>query len=589
MYRPHERSWIEPALPLPSSPCQTKEHVMLLPVGAVSAVGVSIEKPIAATAETSGLQTTATPLAVLSSTVNASVEGKLNMLLVAARERMLDSLLSAIDAASKVVNVSREPGESNTAYAQRVAAAIRSLTPPQLAVAQQRLDAQMRTPVPLPLLAAALEDPESPQAVQLALSLEQASTAEPDAVLKAVVNSYGQNAGEVETPATQAAVSAPLQKAADLAALATTLAAAEEPASAMPAPISTTTTPATAQPAAQPAPAPQQTSQPGFLAQSPSAPAVGQATLAQTAQAQTVAQNSAIIVPQVAPAGSVALAASPSLLASLVEDLTAGVLLTTIAAEAELPTEVALIRSPLTPPPVPRDIQQIEADIKQGLQVVISPPAMATDPDLLQIISNPSSSVEKIIAQALTGNAAAQASSAQPPGANEGPKSPVSLAAMPISLAEEPETSGAFALASGKPPLQTSSVTPMAVYEAAEQATISAPLPLGVPFVVANYLPLDAPGKNGESKLLNRVDPVGDEESGQARDEETPQGQDEEQAHAEESSAQAEGEASDEAEADPTSVGDDNVRPELVALPQPLRDPLHDHAFDFYRRMVTWE
>ena len=560
---------------------------MLLPVGAVSAVGVSIEKPIAATAETSGLQTTATPLAVLSSTVNASVEGKLNMLLVAARERMLDSLLSAIDAASKVVNVSREQGESNTAYAQRVAAAIRSLTPPQLAVAQQRLDAQMRTPVPLPLLAAALEDPESPQAVQLALSLEQASTVEPDAVLKAVVNSYGQNAGEVETPATQAPASAPLQKAADLAALATALAAAEEPASAIPAP--TTTTPATAQPAAQPAPSAQQPSQPGSLAQSPSAPAVGQATLAQTAQAQTVAQNGAIIVPQAAPAGSIAVAASPSVLASLVDDLTAGVLLTAIAAEAELPTEVALIRSPLTPPPVPRDIQQIEADIKQGLQVVISPPAMATDADLLQIISNPSSSIEKIIAQALTGNTAAQASSAQPSAANEGPKSPVSLAGMPVSLAEEPETSGALALASGKPPLQTSSVTPMAVYEAAEQATISAPLPLGVPFVVANYLPLDAPGKNSESKLLNRVDPVGDEEGGQAQDEETPQGQDEEQAHAEESSAQAEGEASDEAEAGPTSAGDNNVRPELVALPQPLRDPLHDHAFDFYRRMVAWE
>ncbi|SCB38530.1 hypothetical protein [Rhizobium hainanense] len=568
---------------------------MLLPVGAVSAVGVSIEKPIAATAETSGLQTTATPLAVLSSTVNASVEGKLNMLLVAARERMLDSLLSAIDAASKVVNVSREPGESNTAYAQRVAAAIRSLTPPQLAVAQQRLDAQMRTPVPLPLLAAALEDPESPQAVQLALSLEQASTVEPDAVLKAVVNSYGQNAGEVETPATQAPTSAPLQKAADLAALATALAVAEESASAIPAPTPTptptptTTTPATAQPAAQPAPSAQQPSQPGSLAQSPSAPAVGQATLAQTAQAQTVAQNGAIIVPQAAPAGSIAVATSPSMLASLVDDLTAGVLLTAIAAEAELPTEVALIRSPLTPPPVPRDIQQIEADIKQGLQVVISPPAMATDADLLQIISNPSSSIEKIIAQALTGNTAAQASSAQPPAANEGPKSPVSLAAMPVSLAEEPETSGALALASGKPPLQTSSVTPMAVYEAAEQATISAPLPLGVPFVVANYLPLDAPGKNSESKLLNRVDPVGDEEGGQAQDEETPQGQDEEQAHAEESSAQAEGEASDEAEAGPTSAGDNNVRPELVALPQPLRDPLHDRAFDFYRRMVAWE
>ncbi len=565
---------------------------MLLPVGAVSAVGVSIEKPIAATAETSGLQTTATPLAVLSSAVNASVEGKLNMLLVAARERMLDSLLSAIDAASKVVNVFREPDESNTAYAQRVAAAIRSLTPSQLAAAQQRMDGQMRTPVPLPLLAAALQDPESPQAVQLALSLEQTSVAEPDAVLKAVVNSYGQNAGEVETPAPQAPLSAPLQKAADLATLAIALAAvADEPASAIPTPGPAAATPATAQPAAQPTPALQQTPQVGIPAQSQSAPASPQAAQAQPTQAQTAAQNGAA-APQTAPAGSAVVTAAtvqPSALASLVDDLTASVLLTAIAAEAQLPTEVALIRSPLTPPPVPRDIQQIEADIKQGLQVVISPPAMATDPDLLQIINNPSSSVEKIIAQALTGNSAAQASSTQPPAINEGPNRPVAMAAMPASLAEGPETSGALPIASGKPPSQMSPATPVAVYEAAEQATMSAPLPLGVPFVVANYLPADIPVKNSESKLLNRVDPVGDEEGGQAQDEESPQDQDEEQAHAEESSARAEGEVSDEAEAGSASTGDDNVRPELVALPQPLRDPLHDHAFDFYRRMVTWE
>ena len=559
---------------------------MLLPVGAVSPVGVSVEKPIAATAETSGLQTTATPVAVLSSAVNASVEGKLNMLLVAARERMLDSLLSAIDAASKAVNVSREPGESNTAYAQRVAAAIRSLTPPQLAAAQQRMDAQMRTPVPLPLLAAALENPESPQAVQLALSLEQASVAEPDAVLKAVVNSYGQNAGEARTPASQAPVSAPMQKAADLAALSMALAAAaEEPASAISTSAPPATTPATTQSAAQPGPATQPTPQSGISVQSQSAPAV-----AQTAQAQTVAQNGTAAAPQIAPAGSTAAAAAtaqPSALASLVDDLTASVLLTALAAEAELPTEVALIRSPLTPPPVPRVIQQIEADIKQGLQVVISPPVMETNTDLLQIINNPTSSVEKIIAQALTGNTAAQASSTQPPAVNEGAKSPVEAVAMPVSLAVQPEAPAAASLSSGKLALQAPSAVSIAAYEAAEQTVMPAPLPFGVPFVVANYLPVDTPDKNSESKLLDRVDPIGDEESGQTQDEENPQGQDEEQAQAEEPPMQAAEEASDEAES--TALPSDRIRSELAALPQPLRGSLHDHAFDFYRRMVAWE
>lgn len=563
---------------------------MLLPVGAVSAVGVAIEKPIVATAETSSLQTAATPLAVLSSTINASVEGKLNMLLVAARERMFDSLLAAIDTAAQALNVSREPGENNTAYAQRVAAAIRNSTPQQLAVAQQRMDAQMKTPLPLPLLAEALEDPESPNAVQLALNLEQAFVVEPDAMLKAVVNSYGQNAGEVETPAAQLPKSALLQKAADLTALVTALAAAaEEPT--LPTATATATatqTPAqtVAQPAAQPAPASQQLPQPGTPSQS--AP-VG----TETTPAQAAAQNGTTAAPQAAPSiGNgivVATTVQASELASLVDDLATGVLLTAIAAEAELPTEVALIRSPLTPPPVPRDIQQIEADIKQGLQVVISPPAMATDPDLLQIISNPSSSIEKIIAQALTGNAAAQASPPQPP-VNENGRSPASVAAMPVSLADQPEAPVAAAVLAGKPATQASSAAPMAMYEAAEQAGMPAPLPLGVPFVVANYLPADPPVKNGESKLLSRVDPVGDEEGGQAGDEENPQDQDEEQAQADESPAQATEEVSDESEAGSASAQKGGgVRPQLVALPQPLRDPLHDHAFDFYRRMVAWE
>ncbi|TXI08494.1 MAG: hypothetical protein E6Q76_07140, partial [Rhizobium sp.] len=299
---------------------------MLLPVGAVSAVGVAIEKPVVATAETSSLQTAATPLAVLSSTINASVEGKLNMLLVAARERMFDSLLSAIDVASQVVNVSREPDESNAAFAQRVAAAIRSLTPQQLAVAQQRMDTQMRTPLPLPLLAEALEVPESPQAVQLALNLEQASASEPDAVLKAVVNSYGQNAGEAETPALQqtpasqqTAVSAPLQKAVDLAALATALAtAAEEPTSSTPTPTPTPVAAAATQPAAQPTSMQQQVQQPAVPV--PSAPAA-----AEGAPVQAAPQSEAAAAPQALPAaGSSPAAASPSQLASLVDDLAVG-------------------------------------------------------------------------------------------------------------------------------------------------------------------------------------------------------------------------------------------------------------------------
>ncbi|WP_168880075.1 hypothetical protein [Rhizobium sp. P28RR-XV] len=561
---------------------------MLLPVAAVSAVGASIEKPIVATAEISGLQTAATPLAVLSNTINASVEGKLNMLLVAARERMLDSLLSAIDAASQVVNVSREPGENNAAYAQRVAAAIRSLTPQQLVVAQQRMDTQTNMRVPLPLLAEALENPETPQAVQLALSLEQASAAEPDAVLKAVVDSYGQNAGKMEASVPQVPASTPLQRATDLATLATALAAAaEEPLPSKITPTSTSTSMA-AQPvsvpmssAAQPATLPLQTPQPDVPTQSAS-------VAAQPAPSQPVAQSPAAAAPQAAVVGGGVAAGPPpaSQLASLVDDLAVGILLGAIADEADLPTEIALIRSPLTPPPAPRDIQQIQADIKEGLQVVISPPAMATASDLQQIISNPASSVEKIIAQALTANMATQAPS-QPPSIDANARSPASALAVPASLPDQPEALATAMVLSGRP--QSSVTASMAMYETAEQAGMSTPLPLGVPFVVANYLPADVPVKNSQSKLLDRVDPVDDEEGGDAQDEEAAQQQDKDEAQAEEPAPKAAEEASDEADAGLISPPLDEAGPEQLALPQPLRDPLHDHAFDFYRRMVAWE
>ncbi|NLS01447.1 hypothetical protein HGP17_31830 [Rhizobium sp. P38BS-XIX] len=573
---------------------------MLLPVGAVSVVGVSVEKPVVATPETSGLQTAATPVAVLSNAINTGVEGKLNMLLVAARERMFDSLLSAIDAASAALGVARKPDESNASFAQRVVAAIRSLPPEQLAAAQQRLDAQMSPSVPLPLLAEVLEEPESPQAVQLALNLEQASAAEPDAVLKAVVNSYGQNAGETGPIAGQS-LAAPLQKAIDatstpMAGLAppseeTAMSAANLAAAS---PISKETQQLGTAPQAAPA----------ATAETPTAIAPQNATAPVTTQAaQTavqvvptleapvpaIAQFGSSSMPQATAASGGAAAAQttqPLQLAALVDDLAASALIAAIAAEAEIPTEVAMIRSPLTPPSVPRDIQQIQADLKQGLQVVIGPPAMAASADLLQIIKNPSSSVEKIIAQALTGNAAAEQPSSQQPINDHGRASAMIV---PASLADQQETPAA--MLSGKAPLPVSSVMSAPVYEAAEQAAMSAPLPPGVPFVVANYLPAETPVKNRESKLLNRVDPVGDEDGGQTPDEDMPQDRhhDDEEAGSDAQSVQtAEGQAGVVEEAAVPSPND-RSRPDLAALPQPLRDPLQDHAFDFYRRMVAWE
>lgn len=550
---------------------------MLLPaVGAVSAVSVSVEKPVVATAETSGLQTAATPLAVLSSAVNASVEGKLNMLLVAARERMLDSLLSAIDVAARTLNVSREPGESNAAYAQRVADTISNLMPPQLVAAQQRVDAQMSTPVPLRLLAAALADPESPQAVQLALSLEQAAAAEPDAVLKAVVNSYGQNAGETKPAAAQLSASAPLQKAADIAAqVANSVSPPKEPAAA-----------AIAQPGAPPSAVSPGTPQSGIAPQSVPAPV----SAAIAAPTQALTQNGAIPTPQAAPASSGMGTVSPlQLVASLADDLTAGPLLAAIATEAKLPIEIELIRSPLMPPPVPRDIQQIQAAIKEGLQVVIKPPVMAVNSDLQQIINNPTASVEKIIAQALTASTAGQMPP-QPAVDESGRSRLIPAAATPALLADEAETAVSAAASSGKPQVLAASTAAMTIYDTAEQAGMPVSVPLGVPFVVANYLPAISLAKASEQKRVDRVDPVDDEEDERPEDEETAQHQDQDESQAEEPPAQTAEEAVDDMETELASPQIETAASELAALPRPsLNDRQQDHAFDFYRRMVAWE
>ncbi|MGM4983098.1 hypothetical protein [Rhizobiales bacterium] len=555
---------------------------MLLPVGAVSAVAAPIEKPVVVTAETAGLQTAATPLAVLSSTINANVEGKLNMLLVAARERMFDSLLSAIDAAGAALNVSREPGESDAAFAQRIAATIRSLPPQQLAEAQQRLNAQISTPIPLPLLAKALENPESPQALQLALSLEPAPSAEPDAVLKAVVNSYGQNAGEPESVVTQMPTPALTQKAADMAAPAALLTVPVKEAG------PSTALPAAAQPVAQPAQVLQEAPSPSASASPVPAAAV------QAAPAQAIAQSGSAPAPQVAPGANIDANATllSSQLASLVDDLTAGPLLAAIAAETKLPTEVELIRSPLTPPPMPRDIQQIQADIKQGLQVVINPPVAAASSALLQIIGNPAASVEQIIAQALTANGAGQMSPQPQPAVDESGRSRLVAAGFtPTALAAEPEASVSVASLAGKPQPQTSAAA--ATFDAPEQMGVIAPIPLGVPFVVANYLPAATPTKDAESKPVDRVDPVedeDDEEGEEASDGDKEQHETEDDSQAPESSPQAADETSGDTEAQLVSSQNAVVPPDLPALSQPApADRPQDHAFDFYRRMVEWE
>lgn len=565
---------------------------MLSPVAAVSVVGASIEKPVVATAETSSVQAAATPVAVLSSGVNASAGGKLNMLLAVARERMFESLLSAIDAASVALNVPREPGESNAALAQRLVDAIRSLPPQQLAAAQQQLNAQMKTPVPLPLLAEALDNPDSPKAVQIAVSLDASLTQEPDAVIRAVVNSYGQNAGEPDAVGQQTPIPAQaMPKTSEAAATntATTAPSALPEKMAAPSP-----TPVTASPSTPSAQAPQQAAT--TILQTIAGPVVipvpeAMHELEAAVMPQTAPNPQVSATPQAASMPAAERGVLPQI-AVIVEDKalpTASLPLAAVG-EAKLPTEIALIRSPLTPPPVPRDIQQLQADIKQGLQVVISPAIDVTGPDLPQVTRSDMPLAERVIAQAL----AAGQQDLQPLPQTVRDESlrnlAAALAGQTAASSEEAQTAPAAALpvkSQGNVPAMTIMDMSEAV---AQTGTTIAPL-LGIPFAIAHYLPADTPTED-DPKRVDRVDLV-DEEREQGQGGETARDDSEDESPPEEAdqpAAAAADPAAEDANVDVISASAIPVAPKIAALPAPAPvDPLSDHAFDFYRRMVGWE
>jgi hypothetical protein len=255
--------------------------------------------------------------------------------------------------------------------------------------------------------------------------------------------------------------------------------------------------------------------------------------------------------------------------------------------EVKLPTEIALIRSPLTPPPVPRDIQQLQAEIKQGLQVVISPAIDVAGPDLPQVTRSDMPLAERVVAQAL----AANQPDLQPLPQTVRDESVRNLTAAlagqnTVSFEEAPPAPAAVLL--GKSSVNVPAMTTMDIAEAvAQTGTMIAP-PLGIPFAIAHYLPAEVPAED-DPKRVDRVDLV-DEEREQGQGGETARDDSEDDAQPEEPdqlTATASDPASEEADAEEVSAANMPVMPALPA-PAPV-DPLSDHAFDFYRRMVGWE
>ncbi|TCL71874.1 hypothetical protein [Rhizobium sp. BK251] len=137
---------------------------------------------------------------LMSPDLSSAIAARLNALLVASRQRMIDSLLDAIETAGRVIGLRRDDGETDIVYAARVAEAVRSLPPARMAAAERLMRAEGQ-PLSLGTVAAAVLSPEGPEAAQAMAHIETANSRDRDLAARAVVRSYRQNEGSPLRPA----------------------------------------------------------------------------------------------------------------------------------------------------------------------------------------------------------------------------------------------------------------------------------------------------------------------------------------------------------------------------------------------------
>ncbi|QWW67860.1 hypothetical protein [Rhizobium sp. WYJ-E13] len=130
--------------------------------------------------------------AVEAADLNAAIAGKLNILLIAARQRMIEALLDIINATGRTISLQRGKGESDQAFATRVADAIRHMPDAEIDAVERQLSDDGHS-LPLRMIAAALKDPTGPEATRVIAYLEIVSYKDRDLAARAVVRSYRQN------------------------------------------------------------------------------------------------------------------------------------------------------------------------------------------------------------------------------------------------------------------------------------------------------------------------------------------------------------------------------------------------------------
>ncbi|MEZ2130088.1 MULTISPECIES: hypothetical protein [unclassified Sinorhizobium] len=525
---------------------------MLSPVRAASNVSLTSQKQAAIVGENLTGANTVMAAIALSGTVDTSVEGKLNMLLLAARTRMVDSLLAVIDAASRSIGLKREAGESNASFALRIADTIRDLTPKQLTTVQQQLNAQGQT-IPLQLIAQALHNPTGPQAAQIVAYIELVRYK--DLATRAVVNSYGQNGGiETQEPHPSVTAQPPRQDQ-----------------------------------GMQPHP-PQSVS-----AERPStaAPASFAASLfAEGAEIQQVE-----VVEQVLTGGSLAEEVRAE------DKRTADPPQPKTAVTSDRPAMPVLRSAAATATVMPGEILWIAADIQEGLKIVLARVIEAAGPELLDIMAEGEQAVDAILAQALIADvldgeemqpreailekaATPEKSSGDRPAVLSNTSPP--LTENDAERAPGVELSQLFDEALIAPPILAES-----------QAKTIAPLPQGIPFAVAQYLPALDDAAESSSLKIDRVDPVDDEEEGQGQGQGEPQdGEEGKQGAASDDGNEAAISQSTDSGEEETAEASDSVAtasadapaPEPLALSMAAPVvPAVDPVYNLYQRMAGWE
>ena len=151
----------------------------------------------------------AVPIDAATRHANAIVADKLTTLIITSRPGMTQELSRVIETIGKVLDLPRQNGEADVAYALRLAEGLRSATPAQRSAVEQLLK-QLAPGVDIKLVIEALKNPTGQAAARLGALAEAARFNARELAVRAVVSSYSQGAEAVRDEGQGGQPSAPV-------------------------------------------------------------------------------------------------------------------------------------------------------------------------------------------------------------------------------------------------------------------------------------------------------------------------------------------------------------------------------------------